>query len=253
MAIPDPDAVAQVQRANWYHSFEVLPGLVTPGKMPTNARKTLDERFRLPEDLTGKRALDSGALDGPYAFELERRGARVVAMDIQDPDHTGFNTAKRVRHSKVEYIQGSAYDLAKLTTGKFDIVCFFGVYYHMKHPLIAFEQIHSVLADDGVLLLEGECLLNHAEVPGSPRPVRSETVLTIATSDLPLTLFYARTYKGDITNWFIPNLACVRQWLEASALELLSHGTAESHPFQRMFGVARKRKGARIEPDNPVW
>ena len=252
MATPDPDAVAQVQRANWYHSFEVLPGLVTPGKRPTNARASL-ERFKLPESLTGKRALDIGALDGPYSFELERRGARVVAMDIQDPDHTGFNTAKRVRRSSVEYVQGNAYDLARLTTGKFDLVCFLGVYYHMKHPLLAFEQIHSVLADDGLLAFEGECLLNHAEVPGSPGASRPELVRALATSELPLTLFYATTYKDDPTNWFVPNLACVRQWIEASALELLSWGTEDSHPFQRMYGTARKRKGARIEPDTPVW
>ena len=252
MATPDPEVLAQVQRAHWYHSFEVLPGLVTPGKNPTDARKNL-ERFRLPEDLTGKRALDIGALDGPYSFELERRGARVVAMDIQDPDHTGFNTAKRVRRSSVEYIQGSAYDLAKLTTGKFDLVCFFGVYYHMKHPLLAFEQIHSVLADDGLLAFEGECLLNYAEVPASSRAPRPEEIAAIARSDLPLTLFYAATFKDDITNWFVPNLACVRQWIDASALELLSLGTEDSRPFQRMYGTARKRKGARIEPENPVW
>jgi tRNA (mo5U34)-methyltransferase len=174
-------------------------------------------------------------------------------MDIQDPDHTGFNTAKRVRRSGVEYIQGNAYDLAKLTAGKFDIVCFLGVYYHMKHPLLAFEQIHSVLADDGLLAFEGECLLNHAEVPGSPRASRPDLVRAIATSDLPLTLFYAASYKEDPTNWFVPNMACVRQWLEASALELLSSGTEDSHPFQRMYVTARKRKGARIEPDTPVW
>ena len=180
---------------------------MTPGQQPTNARATLDERFALPQDLGGKRALDIGTLDGPYAFELERRGARVVALDIQSPDQTAFNTAKRVRRSKVEYIQGSAYDLAKLTTGKFDFVCFFGVYYHMKHPLLAFEQIHSVLADDGLLLFEGECLLNHAEVPGFPGATNPELVRTLATSELPLTLFYAGRYKSDMTNWFVPNPA----------------------------------------------
>ena len=140
---------------------------MTPGKRPTNARANL-ERFKLPENLTGKRALDIGALDGPYSFELERRGARVVAMDIQDPDHTGFNTAKRVRRSGVEYVQGNAYDLAKLTTGKFDIVCFLGVYYHMKHPLLAFEQIHSVLADDGSSRLRGRVPPQPCRGPGLP-------------------------------------------------------------------------------------
>ena len=34
------------------------------------------------------------SIDGPYAFELERRGARVTAVDIQSPDFTGFNAPR---------------------------------------------------------------------------------------------------------------------------------------------------------------
>jgi len=253
VAISEQEAIAQIQRANWYHSFEVLPGVMTPGKHAIDARTIFNERFGLPENLAGRRALDIGTLDGPYAFELERRGAKVVAMDIQNPDHTGFNTAKSVRGSKVEYIQGSAYDLRKLTTGEFDLICFFGVYYHMKHPLIAFEQIHAALAETGLLLLEGECLLNYAEFPESPDPGASELVRSLATSSLPITLFYPGAYKGDVWTWFVPNLACVRAWLDASGLTLVSHGVADASPHQRMFGTARKRSGARIEPDNPVW
>jgi tRNA (mo5U34)-methyltransferase len=247
------EAIAKINQAKWYHSFEVLPGVVTPGKNPTDAARIFQERFHLPKDLSGRRALDIGALDGPYAFELERRGAEVVAIDIQNPDRTGFNTAKLVRGSKARYVQGTAYDLKKLLTGKFDIICFFGVYYHMKHPLIAFEQIHDILADDGTLLLEGECLLNHAESPELPDSKPSEFVDTLAKSSLPISMFYPRTYKGDPWNWFIPNLACVRAWLEASGMELVSHGTWDAYPHQRMFGTAKKIKGARIEPDNPVW
>ena len=247
------EAIEMIKQASWYHAFEVLPGVTTPGTMPTNAERLLNERFRLPADLSGLRALDIGTLDGPYAFELEKRGATVVAMDIQNPDRTGFNTAKRVRGSKVEYVQGSAYDLSELLVGKFEIICFFGVYYHMKHPLLAFEQIQRMLSDNGLVLLEGECLLNHAESPELSDRKPSKFVKSVADSSLPLAAFYPRTYKGDTWNWFVPNLACVRAWLDATGLELESHGTSESFPNQRMFGTARKRPGSRIEPDNPVW
>ena len=36
----------------------------------------------LPRDLRGRRALDIGTFDGFWAFELERRGAEVVAIDL---------------------------------------------------------------------------------------------------------------------------------------------------------------------------
>lgn len=247
------EVMARIQKANWYHAFEVLPGVVTPGKMPTNAARVLDERYALPQDLSGRRALDIGTLDGPYAFELERRGASVVALDIQDPDHTGFNAAKEVRGSRVQYVQASAYDLTKMTTGRFDIVCFFGVYYHMKHPLLAFEQIHEVLADDGILLLEGECLRQHVESPELPSSRPSWLVIAMGKSSLPIAVFYPSEYKGDRYNWFVPNLACVKAWLEASGMELVSHGVWESYPHQRMYGAAKKVKGKKIEVDNPVW
>jgi|SRR5258708_507415 SAM-dependent methyltransferase len=253
MQLTAEEAIAKVNRAKWYHSFEVLPGVVTPGKAPTDPVKLLNERFGLPKDLSGRRALDIGALDGPYSFELEKRGAEVVAVDIQHPDHTGFNTAKEVRGSKVQYFQASAYELTRVLTGKFDIVCFFGVYYHMKHPLLGFEQIHSLLADDGLLLLEGECLLNHAEDPEVPSSQPSAFIASMARSNIPITLFYPRTYKGDGSNWFVPNLACVRAWLDAAAMELVTHGEWNEYPYQRMFGTARKIKGRKIEPDNPVW
>ena len=37
----------------------------------------------LPESLAGVRALDIGTFDGFWAFEMERRGAEVVAIDIE--------------------------------------------------------------------------------------------------------------------------------------------------------------------------
>jgi tRNA (mo5U34)-methyltransferase len=81
---------------HWKHSFEIIPGVVTPGDWGfTNSASQLDDIYGMPKDLTGLRALDIGALDGVHSFELERRGAQVTAIDIQSPDVTGFNIAKK--------------------------------------------------------------------------------------------------------------------------------------------------------------
>ena len=61
---------------HWYHQIEVRPGIVTPGI--NDSAGTLAQ-LDLPQDCTGLRALDIGARDGFFSFELERRGAQVVA------------------------------------------------------------------------------------------------------------------------------------------------------------------------------
>ena len=71
---------------SWYHTQELGPGVVTQGMFDL---RPYVERYGIPADLTGLRALDVGTFEGFWAFELERRGAEVVAIDvdsIQDLD-----------------------------------------------------------------------------------------------------------------------------------------------------------------------
>jgi tRNA (mo5U34)-methyltransferase len=84
-----------------------------------------------------ERVLEIGTFDGAIAFECETRGAKLTGLDIQDPSKTGFNVAKEIRQSRVDYVQGSVYDLAALFTEKFDYVFFLGVFYHLKNPVLA--------------------------------------------------------------------------------------------------------------------
>lgn len=247
-------AQALVDKANWYHSYEVLDGLWTPGVHRTDARKVLNDRFNLPASLAGKNVLDIGALDGPYSFELERRGARVTAMDIQSPDVTGFNTAKAVRESSIRYVQGSVYGLTELLGGEqFDIITYFGVWYHLKHPILAVEQIAASLKPDGQVLFEGEALKSYAEKGDNSPSKDAKLIAQMADSDIPVTLYYAGPYKGDQWSWFVPNRACVVEWFNTAGMEIKSHGFWDDHPHQRMFGTAVKRPGATIHVDNPVW
>lgn len=241
------EAQAIVDARTWFHSFEVLPGVWTPGRTdrldPSHVLSTL---HGLPESLAGKRALDIGTLDGPYAFELERRGAEVVGLDIQDPDRMGFNTAKTLLGSKVSHVQANVYELtAHFAPNSFDIVLFFGVWYHLKNPLLAFEQINAVLASDGELLAEGECLISHMEFSGPP------SVSELAKSPIPLSIFYSDGYKGSDENWFVPNEACVKAWLKGTSFSLLSSSLEHDGAHQRMRVNARKQSGVRV--DNRVW
>jgi tRNA (mo5U34)-methyltransferase len=248
------DVEEKVRQANWYHAFEVLPGVITPGEVPFDARGALNY-LGVPEDLRGKRALDVGTYDGPLAFELEARGAEVWAVDVQDPDCTAFNTAKALRGSNVRYRQLSVYDVDKVFTEPFDLITYFGVYYHLKHPLLGFEALARVLADSGRLYFEGEVLLHYSETLTGERSVLDNRRL--AESDVPLALCYTGDYKGW-SNWFVPNLTCLRGWLQAAGLEITSYGfltdeTVAPFPAQRVHGVAQKVAALSILQEGWIW
>ena len=59
----------------------------TPG---INNSATRSAQLGLAARYDGLRVLDIGARDGYFSFELERRGAEVVAIDYMDPAETGF-------------------------------------------------------------------------------------------------------------------------------------------------------------------
>lgn len=106
----------------------------------------------LPPDLTGCRVLDIGAWDGYMSFEVERKGATVVALDLSPADHFGFAVAKELLCSQVKYVQGNVYDLDEYALGKFDIVLFCGVLYHLRHPLLALDKIYEHVAGDRLIV-----------------------------------------------------------------------------------------------------
>lgn len=255
------EAETLVSGANWYHGFEIMPGLRTNGQCIVDAGAAFDV-LGVPADLAGQRFLDIGAWDGPYSFELERRGAQVVALDIQDPDRTGFNTAKRILGSRVEYVRGSVYELTQKLSGKFDWVSYLGVFYHLKHPIAAFEEIAAVLKPGGRMLFEGEIFDDYAETLRNVPWGQRRLLRKLSGSEVPVTLCYPGKYK-NCSNWFIPNVACLRGWMEATGFEVtvlnlagVHKGAEHSRSFWQRFrrpshtranGTAVKKSGRSVE------
>ncbi len=223
-----------VTKTKWYHGWEIVPGIFTGGNSFTNPKSALT-RYGLDSDLEGKRALDIAAWDGPYSFELERRGAEVVSYDIQDPDATAYNTAKRILNSECAYVRGNVYDLSPAVAGKFDIVLYLGVFYHLKHPLIALENIRSVLKDDGIMVFEGANLDYAWNVD---RVIRDHRDDLEKIRHLPITYFTSGEYAGSWSNWYIPTRACVQEWHRATGFREVS---SEIHTTSsRVYGIAER-------------
>ncbi len=128
-----------------YHSIELPDGTVIPGLQSLELLRRRLGLFDLPEDLRGKRVLDIGAWDGWFSFECERRGAEVVAVDCVSLDT--FIEARKLLGSRVEYLTLDVSELSARRLGRFDIVLFFGVLYHLRHPLLGLEKVVELSTD----------------------------------------------------------------------------------------------------------
>lgn len=227
---PDFDALCKVPW--WYHTFEILPGVITPGICPYKPDLLAHPML---QNLSGQHALDIGAWDGPYTLEMTRRGATVTAFDIQPPTHSGFDTMRRLNGLDVRHICDSVYNLSPAVHGTFDLVTFFGVYYHLRNPLAAFAAINSVLPIGGLLLVEG-AILEGAHLIDSFWKERAAQIQQI--KDLPVATFVKGEYQGEWSNWWVPNLMCLRHWVESSGFDILENSLIGGGT--RGYCIARK-------------
>ncbi len=201
---------------SWYHRIEVAPGLVTPG---VNDSQLVLRALNLPADLSGLRVLDIGTRDGFFAFECERRGAEVVAVDYMPPEETGFPVARELLGSNVEFTQENVYELSHERYGEFDLVLFLGVLYHLRDPMLALDSIWNVargrlivetqIIDDALLTAEGE--------------FKRLADIDPELGSMPLMQFYpGATLNEDATCVWAPNEACLDAMLEETGFAVES-------------------------------
>jgi tRNA (mo5U34)-methyltransferase len=184
----------------WHQRFELAPGVFTGGVSDV---AFLLELASVPQRLDGATVLDIGTTNGGAAFECERRGAkRVVAVDIADPDWFGFAAIREALGSRVEHLQGSIYELPELLNEQFDIVLFWGVLYHLRHPLLALDNLRRLTR--GTASIETAVCDHELE----------------RHQDLPLVRFY-RTDElaGDSSNWFAPTVVALGDWCRSCGLD----------------------------------
>ena len=145
--------------------------------------------------MQGMRALDIGCSDGYFSFEMERRGADVVATDFVPETYTGFATARRILGSAVDYRMDNVYNLSPEAYGFFDVVLFMGVLYHLRHPLLALDLLHRHVTR--------EVLVFQSMLRGSDRvlPLRRDYPFTDADvfeqPGYPVLHFVENRYAGD--------------------------------------------------------
>ena len=231
-----PDEIRRriAAHGRWFHEIELAPGVVTPGEDSNRQKLPVLDALGLPRDARGLRVLDVGCSDGYFAFEMERRGAEVVAVDFVPEGATGFAVAREILGSRVEYRCDNVYALDPARYGEFDVVLLLGVLYHLRKPLAALDAVRGVTKRGGRLFLATLLIDEFVLLPDGSTTRLAD--LHPALASIPLWQAYPRdTLNGDFTNCFAPN----RRALEC-ALEEAQFAVEEFRGLD-MGGYARAR------------
>lgn len=186
------DFSQELYRKGWYHSFDLPDGTHLEGIIPVDRLKWRWSQYPIPAVLKGKRLLDTGAWDGWFSFEAERRGAEVTAIDCVEVPN--FLELRRRLGSRVDYRILDFFELTGANLGTFDYVLFLGILYHLKHPLLALEMVCALTTDTAIVesfVTDGETWQKH-------------------TADVPTMEFYETDELGNqLDNWIGPSVGCL--------------------------------------------
>ncbi len=207
--------------APWFHNLHLPDGEQTAPDHPLGDFPLVKWRQiepYIPADLRGQRVLDIGCNAGFYSFELARRGADVLAIDIDAHYLRQARWAARRfdLQERIQFQQASVYDLAR-STERFDIVWFLGVLYHLRHPLLALDILREVTANLLVLqtmTMPGEAVIDPPEALSLDQ--RSE----LTRYGWPCMAFIERELAEDPTNWWAPNHACVEAMVRSAGFRV---------------------------------
>jgi tRNA (mo5U34)-methyltransferase len=167
---------------------------------------------------------------------LEKRGADVTAMDFVPATYTGFDIARRILGSHVEYRVGNVYSLNPDDFGEYDIVFFLGVLYHLRRPQAALDAIRTVMSVGGQLYVASFLIDEHVLLPDSS--VTTLEALNPLLREIPLWQAYrGGELNGDYTNCFAPNLKALHVALEEAQFRIEGSTALPGAGFVRASAV----------------
>jgi tRNA (mo5U34)-methyltransferase len=204
----------------WFHNLHLPDGTQTAPDHPLGdfpAFKWSQVAPYLPEDLAGWRALDIGCNAGFYSFELTRRRAEVVGIDM---DEHYLRQARWARSrfgldGRVEFRRMSVYDLAR-TKEHYDLVLFMGVLYHLRHPLLALDL---VAASARRLVVLQTLTMPGEDETAPPADFRIGERSRMRDPGWPVMAFIEQRLEADPSNWWAPSHACVEAMCRSAGLE----------------------------------
>jgi tRNA (mo5U34)-methyltransferase len=218
----------------WFHNLNLRGVRTAPDHFLGDYPNEKWQRFAsvIPEDLTGKTVLDIGCNAGFYSMEMKRRGASlVVGIDSDERYLAQARFAADVEELDIEFHRLSVYEIGQLGRS-FDLVLFMGVFYHLRHPLLALDLIHDSVARN--LLVFQTMQRGSDEVDPIAGDYDFWSTEQFDRPGYPKMHFVEDRYSHDMTNWWIPNRACSEALLRSSGFEIIEHPETEVYLCRRL-------------------
>jgi Methyltransferase domain len=161
-----PIGVSSIDECYYYHTMDVPGHGVVRGEW--DLRRGVDA-YLGNEPLAGKRVLEVGTASGFLCFEMERRGAEVVAYDLGPGDlwdvvpFGGTDASERIaelsRHverlnkswwfnhrafgSRAHVVYGTVYEIPR-SIGRVDVCTFGSILMHVRDPFLALQRASAL-------------------------------------------------------------------------------------------------------------
>jgi tRNA (mo5U34)-methyltransferase len=226
----------------WFHNLHLNGEQTAPnhyfGDFPRFKWKQIAKC--IPANLEGFTALDIGCNAGFYSFELAKRGAEVLGIDL-DPHYlkqAKWASKELGLTDKVKFRQMQVYDLAKMKRS-FDIVIFMGVFYHLRYPLLALDIVTQKV---NKLLVFQTLTMPGDEVAVTDFDLHIDKRKKMLKKGWPAMGFIENKLAGDPTNWWAPNHACIISMLRTCGLSVVTNPGHEIYiakPDEKLTAVAK--------------
>jgi tRNA (mo5U34)-methyltransferase len=216
------DLVASVP--HWHHKFEIYPGIITPG---TYDPSLLWDKLKIDTRCEGKRILDIGASDGFFTRKLDTLGGNVTAVDYREKGGHGFGVMEKIYGKEFPYKHTNVYDIDVNSFGRFDIILFLGVLYHLPDMMRVFHKLRALCGS--TLLLE-----THSD--------------NEFCKDIPAARYYkATSLSGDITNFWSPNALCVLDMLYDAGFDVVRSETWDDRLFVEAIASNDRQRSYKMD------
>ncbi len=226
----------------WFHNLHLPGGVQTaPDHYFGDFPKFKWDQIKgsIPRNLEGWTALDIGCNAGFYSFELAKRGADVLGIDLDPHYLKQARWAARemgLEHS-IKFRQMQVYDLARVRRS-FDLILFMGVFYHLRYPMLALDIVTQKVNK----LMVFQTLTMPGEEERKVTDMSIDERKQMLKKGWPLMAFIEERLAGDPTNWWAPNHSCIKAMFRTCGLRITAHPGHEiyiARPDKRLSSVAK--------------
>ncbi len=163
------DLLEQVRERQWFYTFELPDGSVTPTYHDGELDAIHHTRWRMlehtlegvyPEGFSRLSAIDLAAHQGWFASRLARAGLREVTCVDQRESHVSDSRliAEVLGYREMGFIHSDIFDLDTDALGTYDLVLMLGLLYHLENPVGALRLARALCSD--------LCVIETQVVPG---------------------------------------------------------------------------------------